>query len=107
MDASKKPASAKKTKRKPSAKSLTAAKQIIEQKVKSYPGNKHTPGMVHEDAVIYGKNKPKQGTASSNKAIEKKLKALNDLIGIAPGLWYKDGQDAQDYVNRLRDNDRF
>jgi len=101
MEARKKRVPAKKTtKRKPSSKSTLAVKQILEKEIELYQEKRTTPSIVQEDAVVYGKNKPKQ---ASDQEIGKKLKALKDLIGIAPGLY----GDAQDYVNRLRDNDRF
>jgi hypothetical protein len=34
----------------------------------------------------------------------KALKLLDELKGLAPNLW---NEDAQEYVNRLRGNDRF
>ena len=108
MEARKKKAPAKKSKLKPSHLSAAAVKQILDEKIKLYEEKQNTSSMAQEPMIPYEKNKPnKQEAASSNKEIAKKLRALKELIGIAPGLWLKDGEDAQAYVNRLRANDRF
>jgi hypothetical protein len=45
----------------------------------------------------------KTPTSRSNKK-QQTLKALEKIRGIGEGIW---NEDAQEYVNRLRDNDRF
>jgi hypothetical protein len=47
--------------------------------------------------------KKKPITALERKKM-KALKLLDELKGLAPNLW---NEDAQEYVNRLRGNDRF
>jgi hypothetical protein len=55
---------------------------------------------IREVASKY-KRKSTGGTARKK---ENALKLLEELKGIGEGVW---NEDAQAYVNRLRDNDRF
>jgi hypothetical protein len=56
------------------------------------------------------KGKPKRKTpsrstqSSANRKKEYALRLLDELAGMGQGIWE---EDAQKYVNRLRDNDRF
>jgi hypothetical protein len=108
MEARKKRVSSKTTKRKSPSKSALEIKQFLDEKIKLYEETESDgPNMLQEPEVVYGK--PKQTapkSAAANQEIVRKLKALKELIGIAPGLWSKD-EDPQVYINRLRDNDRF
>lgn len=106
MEARKKRTPAKKTKRKPASRSILEVKQILDKKIKLYEEKESGgPSIAQEPEVVYGK--PKQvdhKSAASNKEIVKRLKALKELVGIYAGLWPM--EDAQEYVNRLRSNDR-
>jgi hypothetical protein len=106
MEARKKRAPAKTTKRKSPSKSALEIKQILDEQIKLYDKKESDgPDMVQEPEVVYGK--PKQTgskSAAANQEIARKLKALKELIGIYAGLWPL--EDAQEYVNRLRSNDR-
>jgi hypothetical protein len=106
MEARKKRTPAKKTKRKPGSRSVLEVKQILDQKIKLYAEKESgRPSMAQEPEVVYGKPKPvDHKSAASNKKIVKRLKALKELVGIYAGLWPM--EDAQEYVNRLRSNDR-
>jgi hypothetical protein len=54
--------------------------------------------------VKKAKASKKTSKASLDREKKKKLKLLESLKGIGIGIWE---EDAQEYVNKLRDNDRF
>jgi hypothetical protein len=48
--------------------------------------------------------KPKNRLSEAEKRKKRALRLLDQLKGIGQGIW---NEDAQDYVNKLRSNDRF
>ncbi len=69
---------------------------IILEKLQQLPYNLKVETLKYIDYLLF--------TSKNNKTSEKKINIFDKFYGVAENFW---GVDAQEYINEMRDDDRF